>query len=130
VLTDDGKLDINQHHLLMSAAAGAVSDASVPADAAKWRSLPGHVPGMEPEMVAVADLLLCTDEFMTSELNGSPESEGVASVAHVSQLFSRIKSRYTNSEEVDALRVAGTRFFGQFGVTLAEVEQQWELAMK
>ena len=96
-------------------------------------------------MVVIADLICCTDEYLTSELNDFLKSEGVASVEHVSHLFSRINCRYTELGEVEALQAAGSRFFAQFGVLpaagslfaqfgvpshLAEVEPQWELAMK
>ena len=71
----------SQDSLMMCApaAAGAVSDAAcVPvlllqADAAsRWRALlpSGEVPGMQPEMVLIADLLCCTGEYLTTELNG------------------------------------------------------------
>lgn len=131
--TASSKPDIRKHHLLMCAPAYAVSDARVPllaADAARWRALSCNVSGMQPEMVAVADLLNCTDEYMTSQLNDFLDSEGVSSVAHVSQLFSRIKSKFTSPAEAAALRSGGAMFFDKFGVVLAEVEQQWDLAMK
>lgn len=132
-LTGGSQPNISRNHLLLCSDEAAVPDANVPAlkaDAASWRALSSHVPGMQHEMVQLADLILCTDEVMTVELNELLDREGASAVAHVSQLFSRIRSRHTTPAEADALRAAGTKFFEQYGVALADVGQQWELVMK
>lgn len=117
----------------MCAPAREVSNSSVPSlqeDASNWRALSGHVTGMQPEMVVVADLLLCTDDYITSQLNECLEAHGLEAVAHVSTMFSRMKSKFIQSNEADTLRVAGSMFFARFDLDLSGMEQQWDLAMK
>lgn len=106
----------------MSAASDAPLDADVPGllrDASSWRSLAADVPGMQPQMVFAADLLSKTDPALSVQLSAALEAVGLEGVAHVSQLFSRLKSRYLSDAEHTALQDVAQQFFSQMGADLA-----------
>eukprot|EP00195_Chlamydomonas_chlamydogama_P015412 CAMPEP_0202896600 /NCGR_PEP_ID=MMETSP1392-20130828/5580_1 /ASSEMBLY_ACC=CAM_ASM_000868 /TAXON_ID=225041 /ORGANISM="Chlamydomonas chlamydogama, Strain SAG 11-48b" /LENGTH=185 /DNA_ID=CAMNT_0049582017 /DNA_START=262 /DNA_END=820 /DNA_ORIENTATION=+ len=76
-----------------------VYDADEPAlkeKATQWDQLtaPVPVPGMQPEMVVLADLLGRTDPFLTNIINAKLEARSLAPVAHVSHLFMRMNNKY------------------------------------
>lgn len=72
----------------------------------------------------------CMDDYLTRQLNKVLWSDRLDAVEHVLMLFSRIKRKFISPKEANDLRIAGTKFFDKYGVSLAEVEQPWRLAME
>lgn len=121
-------LDITKDHVLLySSTSTSVRDADVPSQkesASNWDGLVAAVPGMQPHMVAVADLLGKTDPYLTEVINCKLEERSLAPINHVSDLFRRVGNKYmSTAERTDNMAVV-SEFLEDFGATEV-VPQQW-----
>ena len=128
-----GRPQINRHHVLTSAPPDAPCDEAVPTlltDARKWQAVVEDVPGMQPQMVLIADLLGQTDSTLALQLSRKLEDEGLEGVSHVSMIFSRLRSKFLSRAEAESLLRVGTNFFAQLGTSLAAMAEQWPRVME
>jgi hypothetical protein len=97
----------------------------------KWRSSGGKlVPGLEPEMMVMADLLDRADTLMTEDLSRLLDNAQLDPLNHVSELFNRLRSCKTSVSERQELTAAATKYFQQLGLQLDVAAMQWTTLMQ